>query len=232
VTSNIFTYQGKSDDITVSAAVTRAGTGTTIAGAKSLDQCFPQHFQLDESMGTHLLLGNFADLTAESGVTTATACRTTCSSAASCIAATFVYSSTTVGSGNAGSCYFTAPGASATIDLAVKALPWDTVSGQAVGKAAVTSGSYVIYLGHAEGSMLGKPITTVGATIGNSATGTVHSKADCKDACDGDASCWGFYWQETGTKCYLRTGNEWEGARTFVRVEGTKVDWKSAAAYF
>ena len=219
-----YTFTGKTDPITTTA-ISRPGKAAD-AGAKSLDQCYPDLYQLDESMGTHI--GNYSSLSTTAAANTS-ACAAACGD--TCVAATWVYNSTD----NSGNCYLIDQGGVTitTTALAVKALPFDTIGGSSIiSQAAVASGSYVIFQGHAESAMYGKPIETIGATIGNFANGTVHSATQCKDACDGDSSCWGFYHTAgspgVGT-CYLRAALEAEGARTFVNVVGTRVDTSEAS---
>jgi hypothetical protein len=108
----------------------------------------------------------------------------------------------------------------------VKAQPFDTISGSSVisGQASsVVSGHYAMFYGHAEGAMYGKPIETLDATIGVGAGGTNNTPFECRDACNSDSSCWGFYYDGDTFKCYLRTGFEAEGARSFLNMAGPRM---------
>jgi hypothetical protein len=215
-----YTFTGKDDPVSTTA-ISRPGITNTLAGAKSIEQCYPDFYQLDESMGTNI--GNYSGLTPDAGISDAAACAGACGD--NCVSATFVYTT-----GNVGACYLFAQGGDATMNLAVKALPFDTIGGSSLsGKAAVASGSYVLFTGHSAGSMYGLPITTIGASIGTTNAGTSSTATACKDACDGDSSCWGFY--HDGSLCFLRTGFEAEGARSFMNMVGARVDTTNASTY-
>jgi hypothetical protein len=193
----------------------------------AVDQVYPIFYQLDQSMGT-----NIADYTnpgvPKVGVPGAQECAMFCTLDTSCVSTTYVYTTIFDAADLTGTCYIFYEGSDLNMVLAVKALPFDTISGSSIsGQAAVASGSYIIFIGHAEADMYGQPISTFGATVGNSASGTDHSAADCKDACDNDGSCWGFYHLEgtpTPHYCYLRTGFDGQGARSFMHMVKDRVD--------
>jgi hypothetical protein len=206
-----FTFAGKNDAVGPVAATTKPPSAATVAGAVSLDQCYPQYYQMDESMGTHIV--NYTGLTA-TGDATATACATMCNDAnTDCIAATFVYTSTlsSASADNSGACYKVTNSGTGG-QLAVKVLPLDYLSGASSGKAAVASGSYVFWVqGYA---------TKLGVEL---ATYTDKDLQACKDLCDNNAAC--VLFQHDGTNgCALRTGLEAEGARTFMHIVGDKID--------
>ena len=231
-----FSYQGKSDVVSGVGATTVPGTNVSalvaaLPGAKNSDECLPWYYQIDESMGTHLQPYVYGSGTV-ANISTASACASRCDNTAGCFAATFVYATTVPGqeTNTAGVCYIIMQGPSATMKLAAKAVPLDYISGSSVsaragrggtgaatltGKSTVTTGLYVIFNGHPFGSMLGVAIQ--GYESGRSMT-----VATCKSTCDADSSCVLFY--HDGTTCYMRTGYEAEGARTFINIVNTQIE--------
>jgi ribosomal protein S27E len=232
-----FTYPGKRDIVSGVGATTIPGTSAGLSsqpGAKNADECLPWFYQMDESMGTHLQPYVYGSGTV-ANISTASACATRCDTTAGCVAATFVYATTVPGQeGNTtGVCYIIMQTANPLAPrLALKVVPLDFTSGSSViassggqdsaamtaavrGKSAsVTTGQYVIYNGHPVGSMLGVAI--------NGDSGVVLPVATCKSTCDADSSCALFY--HDGSRCYLRTGYEAEGARTFFNIVNTRID--------
>jgi hypothetical protein len=172
-------------------------------------------WQLDESMGTHLV--NTSTLPAaifgvqQNPAATAQACADSCSVSGTCIGSTWIYDDTTSGAANtlAGRCiwYIINPFGGHT--LYVKVLPMDYMAGATTGQAAVTTGHYVRYQSASP---------NLGITISNT---TATGLPDCKAACDNSVQCWGFYYNGF---CILRKGLEGEGHRSWIHVIGSQVE--------
>ena len=208
-TTDAFVYPGKVDAVGPVSATTKPPSAAGVAGAVSKDQCYPQYYQMDESMGTHIM--NYTGV-ANTSDASATACAASCNSDNTCIAATWVYTNTLSGDSadTAGKCYMVTPtGTGGT--LAVKVLPMDFLSGASLkGKAAVASGAYVFWA-HDYTTLLGVELAT-----------STNGLQACKDLCDANSAC--VLFQHDGTTCALRTGLEAEGARTFMHIVGDKID--------
>ena len=187
----------------------------------ALHRCYPSIWQLDESMGTHLVNTFGVNPTlpdgtqAQPGAATAQECADQCTASDACIGSTWIYSDTTQAAYNDydGMCLFyiaNPSDPSSGYTLYVKVLPLDYLSGASTtGRAAVTSGAYVKY----------SAVTPdLGRTMSN--TTAVGLKA-CKDACDMKGQCWGFYYNGY---CALMKGYEAEGYRTFMHVVAAKVE--------
>ena len=182
-------------------------------------------WQLDESMGTHLVnttdypWGNLGIGNTGTGQpagtqtrteTTAQSCVDECAKSTACIGATWMYADTQSNgrTNSTGSCmwYLASPVGSGIHTLYVKVLPMDYMSGASTkGQAAVSSGSYVRY--STVDANLGETISNVSASS--------KSLSACRVDCDNSVQCWGFYYNGN---CVLRKGLEGEGHRSFVHV--------------
>lgn len=207
-----FLYPGK-EEVSAVPSTTRPGTAT-VAGAKARDQCYPQYYQLDESMGTYLVPK--ANMTVDSAPTSAKACAEACEALTDCAFSTWEYANTLAGqsANTSGVCHTFVPIGSDI--LAFKALPTDTVTAASNGRAAVASGSYVVYDGDTA--------AMIGGDISGPTTQTVTA---CKNDCDNTAACVAVYY--AGGSCTLRSGLEAEGMRTFVNIVGAQVDFDGSA---
>ena len=211
-TTDAFVYPGKTDAVGPVSATTKPPSAAGVAGAVSKDQCYPEYYQMDESMGTHIM--NYTGATA-TGVASAALCAADCNSDNTCIAATWVYTNTSSGGSaeTAGTCYKVFPTyTSGAGKLAVKVLPLDFLSGASLkGRAAVPSGSYAFWA------------QDYTAVLGVELATSINDLQACKDLCDADSAC--VLFQHDGTTgCALRTGLEAEGARTFMHMVGDKID--------
>jgi len=216
-----FSYPGKNELITTTPT-TKIGTQVT-PGARSTDECYPSMWQLDESMGTHLVNTTGYPGYTPPGVqnqagslTTAQACYDNCAASTICWGATWIYNDTISSASNiyTGVClwYMNNPGGG-TNTLYVKVLPMDYMAGATKDKAAVASGSYVKY-------------STVNPNLGATITGGNTTSTDtplpaCKALCDQNPECWGFYYNG---HCVIRKGLEGEGHRSFIHVIGANVE--------
>jgi hypothetical protein len=179
-------------------------------------RCYPAVWQLDESMGTHLVNTSVLSPTPDGaqiqgGAGTAQQCADQCAGSPSCIGSTWIYSDTLSWSATnyAGQCIFYIANPTNGHTLYVKVLPLDYLSAASSGRAAVSSGAYVKY---------NSVSPNLGVTISNT---TAAGVKPCKNACDALGHCWGFYYNGF---CVLRTGFEAEGHRTFMHVLGEQVE--------
>ena len=178
----------------------------------NMDQCYPEYYQMDESMGTYMV--PLSSMTTQAAPTTSRLCAELCETTSNCIFSTWNYTTTLseTQTNINGSCFtYVLTGSDR---LAFKALPTDYVSGESHGAAAVTSGSYVIYTGDST--------TMVGEALDG---GVSSSEAGCRIACDSNVECIAYYWVTTPQyACTLRKGMEGEGLRTFINIDGSKVE--------